>query len=352
MSETLENARRITREFAGSLSISLLALILVYVYMGWEAALVTLALMVIEITFSFDNAIVNAKILNTMSYFWQRIFMTIGILIAVFGMRIVFPILVVMLSAGLPWNQVLDLALNNPEEYAAAIHGAHASIASFGGMFLLMLTLHFLFDKSRTVYWLGGVERSLQRVGRWWLPAAISSALLIVVAALPYNHAQQDTLVAGAIGIATYLFINGMSAWFTKRHEESEKRAGQKLLKTGMAGFSAFIYLEILDASFSLDGVIGAFAVTQNVVLIAVGLGIGAIWVRSMTIYMVRRKVLHAYRYIEHGAHYTIGILALTLLVSLFFSIPEALAGVAGLLIISASVVASKRADTETISVE
>jgi hypothetical protein len=351
MSQLLNKTTHLFRSFGGSIIISILALAFVYFYLGWQAALVTLALMVIEITFSFDNAIVNAKVLNTMSSFWQHIFMTIGILVAVFGMRIVFPILVVMLSADLPWGQVLDLALNHPQQYAAALHGAHTSIASFGGMFLLMLALHFLFDNERSVVWLKRIERPMQKIGRWWLPTLVSAALLAVVAALPFNAHPAETLAAGFVGIITYLTISGLSAFFTKQHEKSEKLAGKKLLKTGMAGFSAFIYLEVLDASFSLDGVIGAFAVTQNVVLIAIGLGVGAVWVRSMTLYMVRHKVLHAYPYIEHGAHYTIGVLALILLLGLFFGIPEAIAGGIGVLIIIASIVASKKADKETIEI-
>jgi hypothetical protein len=351
MSQLLNKITHLFRSFGGSIIISILALVFVYLYLGWQAALVTLALMVIEVTFSFDNAIVNAKVLNTMSIFWQNIFMTIGILVAVFGMRIIFPILVVMLSADLPWGEVLNLALNNPKEYAAALNGAHTSIAAFGSMFLLMLALHFLFDKARHVHWLSAIERPMQKIGHWWMPMTISAAILAVVTTLPANHHPKDTLIAGLVGIVTYLTISGLSAFFTKQHEKSEKLAGKKLLKTGMAGFSAFIYLEVLDASFSLDGVIGAFAVTQNVILIAVGLGVGAVWVRSMTLYMVRHKVLHAYPYIEHGAHYTIGVLAIILLFSLFFSIPEAIAGGIGVLIIAASIVASKKADKKTINI-
>jgi hypothetical protein len=171
------------------------------------------------------------------------------------------------------------------------------------------------------------------------------------VSVLPSNHHPKETIIAGIVGIVTYLIISALSAFFTKQHEKSEKLAGKKLLKTGMAGFSAFIYLEVLDASFSLDGVIGAFAVTQNVILIAIGLGVGAVWVRSMTLYMVRHKVLHAYPYIEHGAHYTIGVLALVLLLGLFFSIPEAVAGGVGVFIIVASIISSKKADKETITI-
>lgn len=351
MSQLTTKLSHAFRSFGGSIIISILALVFVYVYLGWEAALVTLALMVIEVTFSFDNAIVNAKVLNTMSAFWQHIFMTIGILVAVFGMRIIFPILVVMFSANLPWNEVLDLALNNPTEYAAAINGAHTSIAAFGSMFLLMLALHFLFDKTRTVRWLNKIERPLQKVGYWWMPMVVSAAALAFVTLLPANHHPKETAIAGVVGILVYLTVTGLSAFFTKQHEKSEKLAGKKLLKTGMAGFTAFLYLEVLDASFSLDGVIGAFAVTQNVILIAVGLGVGAVWVRSMTLYMVRHKVLHAYPYIEHGAHYTIGVLALVLLISLFFSVPEAVAGGLGVLIIIASIVASKKAEKETVTI-
>jgi hypothetical protein len=171
------------------------------------------------------------------------------------------------------------------------------------------------------------------------------------VTVLPFNHHPQATLVAGAVGIASYLIVGGFSALFTKQHEKSEKKAGKKLLKTGMAGFSAFIYLEVLDASFSLDGVIGAFAITPNVILIAIGLGVGAIWVRSMTLYMVRHKILHAYPYIEHGAHYTIGVLAVILLLGLFFDVPEVVSGGIGVLIIIASIIASKKADKTTVEV-
>ena len=196
MSAILNKTTHLFRSFGGSIIVSILALAFVYIYMGWEAALVTLALMVIEITFSFDNAIVNAKVLNTMSAFWQHIFMTIGILIAVFGMRIVFPILVVMFSANLPWNAVLELALNDPEAYAAAINGAHTSIAAFGSMFLLMLALHFLFDKTRTIHWLSAIERPMQKIGHWWMPSVVSAVALAIVTLLPANHHPKETAIA------------------------------------------------------------------------------------------------------------------------------------------------------------
>jgi len=323
--------------------ITLAALALVFIYLGPEAAFVALMLMIIEVTFSFDNAIINARVLATMTPFWQKMFMTVGILIAVFGMRLVFPIVIVMLSAGLSWGDVINLALNNPDKYAEVLNSAHPSIASFGGMFLLMLTLHFFFDNDRTIHWLGKIERPMQVIGRKWLHAVVSSFVLIILAFLPFNHHPKETLMAGFAGIFTYALIHGVSEVFTKQRELAAKKKAVKSTarSAALAGFASFIYLEVLDASFSFDGVIGAFAVTKDVVLIAIGLGVGALWVRSLTLYLVHHKVLDVYRYLEHGAHYVIGILAATLLVGLFYDIPEAVAGLIGIVVITLSIMSS-----------
>lgn len=330
------------RLFSSSAIISFVTLVLVYIFLGWQATLVALLLVVLEITFSFDNAIINARVLTTMSHFWQRMFMSVGIIVAVFGMRIVFPIVIVMASARLSWSRVVDLALHHQDEYARVLVGAHPSIASFGGMFLLMLCLHFLFDHTRTVRWIQFIERPLQRIGTAWLPSATSALILAIIIALPINHHPLQTLIAGGIGIFVYFFLHTVSELM----ERSQDTKDGALLKTGMAGFMAFLYLEVLDVSFSLDGVIGAFAITQNVIIIAVGLGIGALWVRSLTLFMVHHKVLKAYRYLEHGAYYTIGLLAAILLIGLFYEIPQAVIGSIGVVVIGASIISSKRAAT------
>lgn len=329
------------RIFSISALCSVIALALVWMFMGIEATFVVLILMVIEVTFSFDNAIVNAKVLATMSHFWQRIFMSVGILVAVFGMRIIFPIIIVMASAHLSWSRVIDLALHHQEEYARVLVGAHPSIASFGGMFLLMLSLHFMFDHTRTVHWIQAIERPLQRIGTAWLPGAVSALILGFIVLLPANHHPLQTLLAGSLGIVVYFALHAISEIM----ERSQDAAKGALLKTGMAGFMAFLYLEVLDASFSLDGVIGAFAVTQNVIIIAVGLGIGALWVRSLTLFMVHHKILHAYRYLEHGAYYTIGLLSAILLIGLFYEIPQVVIGSIGVVVIAASIISSRRAE-------
>ena len=332
--------------------ITVLSLGYVGIELGTTALLTALVLVVIEITFSFDNAIINAKILTSMSRLWQTLFMTVGIFIAVFGMRLIFPVVIVMLTSGLGAGEVIDLALNNPERYGQALHDSHVPIAAFGGMFLLMLCLHFFFDPGRKVQWIDIIEKPLQRLGKWWAYALTSFVVLVTLTLLPFNHHPGETFTAGLIGIVTYMIVHGLAELFTRQQERSEKGSANKIvIRTGMAGFMSFIYLEILDASFSLDGVIGAFAITQDVVLIAIGLGIGALWVRSLTLFMVRRHVLGAYRYLEHGAHYTIGILASMMLLGLFIDIPEAVAGLAGLVVvglsIASSIAATKRDELE-----
>jgi uncharacterized protein len=329
--------------------VTILSLAYVAGFIGVEALLVATVLILVEIVFSFENAIINAKVLAGVSPFWRRIFLTIGILIAVFGMRLIFPILIVAITTGLPFAQVVDLAANNPKAYSLALNDSHISIAAFGGMFLTMLCLHFFFDKNRKERWISVIEKPLQDMSKWWLYTAVSVFILVVLSLLPSNKEPENTAVYGAVGIITYLVVHGLAELFARQQER--KNGATAVLKTGMAGFMAFMYLEVLDASFSFDSVIGAFAVTQNVLLIAIGLGVGALWVRSITIYMVDHHILKAYRYLEHGAHYTIGVLASVLLIGIFYDVPEVIAGVIGLFIVGMAVVSSvKAARTETHS--
>jgi len=310
----------------------------VLAFLGLSAAAVTLVLITIEVVFSFDNAILNAKVLTTMSPFWQRMFLSFGVIIAVLGMRVVFPIVIVALTAHLGWHTVLNLALHHPEEYATHLLEAHTAIAAFGGAFLLMLALDFFLDDEREVLWLERIERLMQRLAWAWLPAVIVAAAVLLAAILPGNHERHTTAMAGLLGIGTYLAMQLVTRLFGA----AQRGAAQS--RTGVAAFVTFLYLEVLDASFSFDGVLGAFAVTSKVVLIAAGLGVGALWVRSLSVFMVRRGTLNAYRYLEHGAHYTIFILACLLLISIFYNVPDAIAGLLGLGCIGSSIVASRQA--------
>ena len=122
-------------------------------------------LSVLEISLSFDNAVVNAGILKKMNAFWQKIFLTVGVLIAVFGMRLVFPVVIVAISAKLGPIEAVDLALNDKDHYQELVTDAHPAIAAFGGMFLLMIFLDFIFE-DRDIKWLGWLERPLAKLGK------------------------------------------------------------------------------------------------------------------------------------------------------------------------------------------
>lgn len=330
------------RHFSISLGLTVAIFGITTYYLGFVSLIPLIILMVIEITFSFDNAVVNAKVLKKMSDLWQKLFLSVGIIIAIFGMRLVFPILIVTLTAGLSWGEVINLALNHPTEYAEKLEVAGPTITAFGGAFLLMLTLHFFMEDEKKYHWWGWFEERTHRLGAgiWWLPAVITAVVVGILAAAPFNHHPAETLKAGLIGLVTYIAIHGVALLVGKGAGHSTSKL---TTYTGWAGLTMFLYLELLDASFSLDGVLGAFAITSDVILIVAGLGIGAVWVRSLTVYMVRRGTLEAYRYLEHGAHYAIAILAFSMLISAWFELPEAITGVLGLLVIAASIVSSLR---------
>jgi hypothetical protein len=328
----------VLRFFGFSAFITVAAIFVALFGLGPGAAITTVILIAIEVAFSFDNAVINAKVLERLSRFWQQLFLTVGMVFAIVGMRFIFPILIVMVTANLPWHEVIDDALHHPEVYSKHLLEAHAAIAAFGGAFLLTLTLYFLFDDYREELWLKRIERPLQKVKSGIILPPLIVAVIIFVLSLFAGHESGTVLSAGLGGVIAYvaikLFIDTLA-----RLEPHGKQ-----LHTGWAAFGAFMYLQVLDASFSFDGVLGAFAITDKVLLIALGLGVGAIWVRSMTVYLVRKGTLNSYIYLEHGAHYAILSLSVALFISLFLEVPDAITGIAGLGIIFASFQASREA--------
>lgn len=328
------------RHFGFSVFFTVLAIILAGVYFGPAAMFTAIILIAVETAFSFDNAVINAKVLSRLSRIWQQLFLTVGILIAVVGMRFVFPILMVAVTADLSWRTVLDLALNRPDEYAERLDDSHVTLSSFGGAFLLTLALYFLFDDKREYLWIRRIEQPFRRFGgNFWVAPLVCAAVVGILGVI--SHEGSTVWRAGFAGIATYVIIHGLIELLSKI--SSSALSSQKGMYTGWAAFMAFIYLEVLDASFSFDGVLGAFAITNKVLLIALGLGVGALWVRSLTIYMVRKGTLNNYVYLEHGAHYAILFLASVLLGSIFFHVPEVITGVVGIGVILASYHASRK---------
>ncbi|GAA4109978.1 MULTISPECIES: DUF475 domain-containing protein [Streptomyces] len=354
------------KTFGWSFVITAIGLALAVLYDGWAALGVVAILAVLEISLSFDNAVVNAGILKKMNAFWQKIFLTIGVLIAVFGMRLLFPVVIVAISAKVGPIDAVDLALNDADRYQQLVTDAHPSIAAFGGMFLLMIFLDFIFE-DRDIKWLAWLERPLAKLGKIDMLSVCIAMIVLLVASMTFaTHAHQHggahvdkaqtVLISGIAGLITYLVVGGLSGYFENRLEEDEereheaeeeaKRTGSKVSAVAMAGkaaFFMFLYLEVLDASFSFDGVIGAFAITNDIVLMALGLGIGAMYVRSLTVYLVRQGTLDDYVYLEHGAHYAIGALAVILLVTIQYEINEVITGLVGVVLIAWSFFSSVR---------
>ncbi|TRV81964.1 DUF475 domain-containing protein [Streptomyces sp. 130] len=354
------------KTFGWSFAITVIGLVAAFFYGGWQAFGVVAILSVLEISLSFDNAVVNAGILKKMSAFWQKIFLTIGVIIAVFGMRLVFPVVIVAITASLNPVDAIDLSFNDPDRYKELVTDAHPAIAAFGGMFLLMIFLDFIFE-DRDIQWLRWLERPLAKLGKVdMLSVCIALIVLLISAMTVATHAHQHggghvdkaetVLLSGIAGLITYLIVGGLSGFFEDKLEEEEereheaeeeaKRSGKKISAvalSGKAAFFMFLYLEVLDASFSFDGVIGAFAITNEIVLMALGLGIGAMYVRSLTVYLVRQGTLDDYVYLEHGAHYAIGALAVILLVTIQYEINEIITGLVGVVLIAWSFWSSVR---------
>ncbi len=313
------------------------------------ALTITAILAVMEVSLSFDNAVVNASVLRGWDHFWKMIFLTVGILIAVFGMRLVFPVVIVAVTADMGMIEVAKLALNDPKTYSERLMAHHAEIAAFGGAFLLLVFLNFFLDEGKDTHWFHWLERRLSSLAN--VPAMsvfLALIALLVMAANVPEEVRLAVTMAGIWGIVIYIGVQVLSHLLGGEPEIDENGnavtqdvngAAKGVVK---AGFGGFLYLEVLDASFSFDGVIGAFAITSDVVIIMLGLAIGAIFVRSMTIYLVEKGTLDAYIYLEHGAHYAIGALAFIMLASgTGVHVPEVVTGLIGVAFIVWAVIAS-----------
>lgn len=319
--------------------------VLMLMHGGLMGFLLFTVLVVLEVTFSFDNAVINSRVLIRMSPFWQKLFLTVGIFIAVFVVRFLLPIFIVMLTSGNGFMEVVHLALYSPDEYGETLHHAAPTIDAFGGTFLMMIGISYFMDRKKDIHWLQRIEKQLAKAGGY----QNLTVFVMLSAAMALYFTVDDThkvtvLVASIIGTLLHIGLNIFGSFFEKR----QKSSATKLV--GMAAFGSFMYLEILDASFSLDGVIGAFAITNEIVLIVAGLGAGAIWVRSLTVYLMRSGALGKYRYLEHGAHWAILALGVIMLVKLYHvEPPEWFTGSLGLIVISIAVISSvleRRRDT------
>src|SRR5271166_1037910 len=345
------------RTFRISLVVTAAALVLGYLHGGLTALFLLVVLAVLEVSLSFDNAIINAAVLQQMSVFWQRMFLTVGILIAVFGMRFVFPLVIVWGTAGLDPVRALELALNPPPNnalefpdgspsYEKLVIAAHPAIAAFGGTFLLMLFLDFVLH-DRDIKWLKWIEIPFARIGRLGQVSVAVVAIVLILISTQLTHSGEEratVLIAGLLGLVTYLVVNGLSRAFRPSGLDAVAAGvaptGLVGKAAGKAGLMMFLYLEVLDAAFSFDGVTGAFAITSDPIVIALGLGlVGSMFVRSITIYLVKQEALDRFVYLEHGAHWAIGALAVIMLLSIEprLEVPDAVTALVGVVFIGAA---------------
>ena len=309
---------------------TLFGLILGYFLGGFTGLYLVAVLGILEISLSFDNAVVNAKVLDTMEPIWQKMFIYVGLPIAVFGMRLVFPIVLVDATTSMSFIEVTKVAIYDPEAYQKALMHGFPMIAAFGGAFLWMVFLDFFFDHEREVKWIKGIEdnravRIVSAINNFELVLAIVTGLI-----LTYYTQSYQVAIAFSLGVILHSLLNMFDELFSP-DEVANSGAINQVVKNGLLGL---IYLEVLDASFSFDGVIGAFAISTDIFIIMIGLGVGAMFVRSLTIMFVEKKTLKEFIYLEHGAHYAIGFLAIVMFLKIFIHIPEWLTGSVGIFFI------------------
>jgi hypothetical protein len=312
------------KHFYSSFVITFLGLGFALYYGGVEAFYIVFLLAILEISLSFDNAVVNAKVLETMEKKWQDRFILFGIPIAVFGMRFLFPIVIVAIVADMGLVDTFNMALHNPEKYHHTLEETEYMIFAFGGAFLLMVFLDFFFEEDRDVKWIkiledNGAVNRFSTVANTELSIAIAIGLFLV-SYTPEQFDSTSVAISYFTGILLHAILNAVDSLFST-----------DTVRNGLVGF---IYLEVLDASFSFDGVIGAFALSSDIFIIMIGLGVGAMFVRSLTLYFVEKKTLSEFIYLEHGAHYAIGALAVIMLLKIFSHISEAVTGTIGLALI------------------
>jgi hypothetical protein len=309
-----------------SIAIAVVSLGAVFWYGGVEWFLTAALLAVLEITLSFDNAVVNARVLRKMNAAWQKRFLTWGILIAVVVTRLILPILIVSIVVwASPWA-IATFALFDPVQYGNLLAGAQGAIHAFGAAFLILVSLKYFFDTGKKVHWIHSIEKRLASWGRVEsIEIALALTVMGVISFLVPAAEAATVLIAGMVGVVIFVAMEGITSAFSIESDLASK------------GLALFIYLNVLDSAFSLDSVVGAFALTNAIPVIVVGLGIGAYFVRSLTVYMVREHTLDALKYLEHGAHWAIFGLAASMFVSLVAEVPEIITGSIGIVFVVAA---------------
>lgn len=272
--------------------------------MFFEFLVVIFGLIIFEVISSIDNAVINASVLKTMSPRFRRIFLFWGILFAVFVVRGILPFIIVWIAnPSMTLAQVIPLAFSQSPEIAQYAEDSKAVLILGGGVYLVLIFLSWLFLEEKKYAFLA--EKFIHKQSMWFYALASIFLTLVVFSCLKIKPVLALSTMVGA----TAFFITD---GFKKNAEEKEK----ELLNDKMSGWSKILYLEVLDMSFSIDGVIGAFAFTTSVLLILIGNGIGAFVVREITVIGIDK--ISKYAYLKNGAMYSIGVLGIIMVFESF----------------------------------
>jgi hypothetical protein len=341
--------------FGWAVGISIGVLVALYLYTGSAFYLQQcIILAIIEISVSFDNAVVNASKLHKMNAFWRKMFLTVGILVAVGFMRLYIPLEIVSQFGNISLKDAYNLALYDHSQFSAILITSHDMIAGFGGAFLFMVALHFFFNEEKEVMWIKFIEKPFNTIGNKLavnsiLPYIVYSVITVLVTFVVYEYTQKiNFFKASLVGIVTFLAVE----FIKHKLEALDEKLSKSKFKWIAGGLGTFIYLEILDASFSLDGVITAFAISKDVFPITLGLGIGALFIRCLTIFMDDKGMMVEYKYLEHGAFWAITLLAVSMFIGISIHIPEWLMALLSIGFIGSAFVASlivKRREAVTV---
>lgn len=261
-----------------------------------EAIIVILGLIVFEVISSIDNAIVNAHVLKTLPVRYRKIFLFWGLLFAVFLVRGLLPFAIIWIAnPSFSLSEIWSAAFASGSDIGHALENSKPLLLLAGGMYLFLVALAWLFLEEKKYAFL--VEHFIHRQGIWFYFLASLFFTVIIYFALKTNPLLA---LAASIGTTAFFLTDGFK-------QNAEKKEKELLHSSSLSAWSKILYLEVLDASFSIDGVIGAFAFTLSVPLILIGNGIGAFVVREFTIRGI--DTIAKYAYLKNGAMYSIGML-------------------------------------------
>ena len=266
-----------------------------------EIFVIVIGLALFETISSVDNAVVNADVLSTMSEKWRKWFLIYGIFFAVFIVRGLLPLAIVYISTpGIDFAQAFTATFSSSEAVKSIIEKQTPILLGGGGIFLIFLFLHWLFLEGKKYAFF--IEKHIYRRYNFWFYSLASLILLLIVS---LTIRLNPLIALGAVTGSTAFFI---VSGFKKNAEEKEKQ----LISGHLTNMSKVLYLELIDTTFSLDGVLGAFAFTVSVPLIVIGNGLGAFIVRYFTVHGV--DTIKKYAYLKNGAMYSIGLLGLIMI--------------------------------------